>query len=53
MAHTTKRSKKKVPKRLRKKVSRKIRKLRGEGKPSDQAVAQGINQVVSEDRKKR
>lgn len=43
---TKRRVKKKVPKRLRKKVSRKISKLRKEGKPLDQAVAQGINQVV-------
>lgn len=49
MAKTTatkRRGKKKVPKRLRKAVSRKISKLRKEGKPSDQAVAQAINQVV-------
>ncbi len=42
---------KKVPKHLRKKVSAKISKLRHEGKPQDQAIAQGINQTLSESKK--
>lgn len=48
---TTKKSK--VPKRLKKKVSRKISKLSHEGKPRDQAIAQGINQTLRESRKKK
>ncbi len=51
MPHTTKR--RKVPKRLRRKVSNKISKLRGEGKKQSQAIAQGINQTLSEDKKRR
>ncbi len=51
--HTTKeRAKKKIPKHLRKKVSSKISKLRKEGKPQDQAIAQGINQTLRESKKK-
>lgn len=44
---------KKVPKRLRKKVSRKISKLSHEGKPRDRAIAQGINQTLHEDKKRK
>ena len=44
---------KKIPKHLRKKVSAKISKLKHEGKPTDQAIAQGINQTLRENRKKR
>jgi len=52
--HTTReRAKKRVPKRLRKKVSRKIKKLTGEGKPRSRAIAQGINQTLSESKKKK
>ena len=40
-----------IPKHLKKKVSRKISKLRHEGKPQDQAIAQGINQTLSEFKK--
>jgi hypothetical protein len=43
---------KRVPKHLRKKVSKKISKLRHEGKPQSQAIAQGINQTMSESRKR-
>ena len=43
---------KKVPKHLRKKVSKKISKLSHEGKPTDQAIAQGINQTLRESKKK-
>jgi len=45
--------KKKVPKRLRKRVSKKISKLNREGKPRARAIAQGINQTLSGDKKKR
>ena len=48
-----KRTRKTVPKRLRKKVSKKISKLSHEGKPHDQAIAQGINQTLHEDKKRR
>ena len=44
---------KKVPKHLRKKVSKKISKLKHEGKPTNQVIAQGINQTLSENRKKK
>lgn len=44
---------KKVPKHLRKKVSAKISKLSHEGKPQDQAIAQGINQTISESKKRK
>ena len=44
---------KKVPKHLRKKVSAKIHKLKHEGKSQDQAIAQGINQTLSESKKRK
>ncbi len=43
----------KVPKRLRKRVSAKISKLKHEGKPTKQAIAQGINQTLSESKKNK
>lgn len=45
--------KRRVPKRLRKKVSNKISKLRKEGKSHDRAIAQGINQTLHGDKKKK
>ena len=45
--------KRRIPKHLRKKVSAKISKLRHEGKPQAQAIAQGINQTLHESRRKR
>jgi len=52
--HTPKeKAKKRVPKKLRKKVSRKISKLSHEGKSRNRAIAQGINQTLHENKRKR
>lgn len=44
---------KKVPKHLRTKVSAKISKLSNEGKPQARAIAQGINQTLHENKKRK
>ena len=42
-----------VPKRLQGALSRKISKLRHEGMEQDQAIAAGINMVLTEDKKRK